>query len=539
MTPNSPLVRSLQLLAAALGITMVVLAGVWLGQDSPPPAIAPSRATPSVAETPVVSASARLEDTTVVPAANTPLASTATNAPGPQAPTSAVLVGCVKRPDGSLVKQGFLWLNQDGKNLETAQLQLGRGTFVFAGLAPGTYQIKSRIEDELEVAVAVTVTLPRTRFDITLPDRWQLQVNAVTADGSPLIAAAAKAVPESGSALDLSACAFREPLSGDLPPSNLNEFKAGLGTFRDNQFFRNETKPLPKQTIGILTLPPGNPVSVALTMRNVVIAQQTATPGQTELTFTLTVDALLKKTATVKLRVVDETGAPVVGARVALNDSQTAGGGQPTDAEGRVTLRYLKPGRLGLELWQKELAAPPMQLDVLAGADLDLGDIVMKKAITVEMAIGNLGKRGSLRLRWLDSPNLPGQAGKAQHYSTDNGASQKLRLYPGRHSVLAKGSNGVALFVLDTAALPAQPIHIDLKPAADLRIVSRVATSFTRITIRHESGAIMFEYDHSGIADYVVNLPPGNYEAELADASGATSKRSINLTREGAVLTVP
>ena len=70
MTHNSPLVRSLQLLAAALGITMVVLAGVWLGQDSPPPAIAQSRATPSVAETPVVAASARLEDTAVVPAAN-------------------------------------------------------------------------------------------------------------------------------------------------------------------------------------------------------------------------------------------------------------------------------------------------------------------------------------------------------------------------------------------------------------------------------------------------------------------------------------
>jgi hypothetical protein len=537
MNPNSPLVRPLQLLAVGLGITIVVLGAVWSGQEVPPPTLAPSPASSQPSEVPVVAASARLENTAVVPAAETPPASASTNAPGgPQPPMSAVLVGCVKRPDGSLVKQGFLWLNQDGKNLNSAQL--GSGTFVFAGLAPGTYQIKSRIDDELEIAENVTVTLPRTRFDITLPDRWMLQVNALTADGTPLLEEAGKAAPESGRSLSLSACAFREPLTGDLPPSDLLEFHAGLGAFRADDGFGNAAR-LPKQAIGVLTLPPGNPVSVALMLRNVVIAQQTATPGQAEITFTLTVDALLQKTATVKVRVVDEAGAPVVGARVALNDSQTSGGGQPTDAEGRVTLRYLKPGRLGLELWQKELAAPPIRLNVLAGADLDLGDIVMRKAIPVEISMANLGEKGSLRTRWLDSPNLLGQAGKAQHYSTDNGASQKLLLYPGRHSVLAKGSNGVALFVLDTAALPAQPIHIDLKPAADLRVVRRVTAGYTRITIRHESGDIVIEHDLSGIADYVVNLPPGNYEAELADASGNATKRSITLTPEGAVLTVP
>jgi hypothetical protein len=536
MNPDSHLVRPLQLLAAALGITIVVLGAVWLRQDVPPPVLAPSQATAQPSETPVMAASAKLEDTAVVPAAETPPASASTNAPGPQPPTSAVLVGCVKRPDGSLVKQGFLWLNQDGKNLDSAQL--GSGTFVFAGLAPGTYQVKSRIDDELEIAADVAVTLPRTRFDITLPDRWLLQVNAVTADGSPLLATAYKTTPETGMGLNLSACAFREPLTGDLPPSELREFHAGLGTFRTDEVFDNAAK-LPKQAVGVLTLPPGNAVSVALMLRNVVISQQTATPGQAELTFTLTVEALLKKTATVKLRVVDQTGAPIVGARVALNDAQTGGGGQPTDAEGRVTLRHLRPGRLGLAVWQKGLAAPPIRLDLLAGADLDLGDLVMRETIPVEVSFADLGEKGSLRTRWLDNSNLPAAAGKAQYYSTENGSSQKLSLYPGRHSVLAKGTNGAALFMLDTAALPAQPIHILLKPAADLRIVSRVVTSITRITLRHESGAIVFEYDYSGIDDYVVSLPPGNYEAELADASGTTSKRSITLTREGAVLTVP
>ena len=176
----------------------------------------------------------------------------------------------------------------------------------------------------------------------------------------------------------LTALAFAEPIQGDLPLTALRQPTGGLGEFRGDDRMRGGSA-LPKQTLGVLTLPPDRPAHVALLLRSAVVATQLVAAGQTEVVFTVPVADVTARLGRVRLRLIDATGNPLPKVQVALNDQQSGGGGKATDAEGRVVLEHLRPGRLGLEVRHASLRPPAVQIDVAGGADLDLGDIVLLK----------------------------------------------------------------------------------------------------------------------------------------------------------------
>lgn len=489
--------RPLQFLAVTLGIAIAALFAVWVRLEPAMPADDAPAPTPSAGTGVAVPATAQFEQSAAREAAPSAMAVARNDAPAGPAATAAVLFGTVKRADGTLVDDGHLWLDQ--KQASTASLR--RGTFAFPGVLPGVHRLTSRIPDEMAIDREVTVLAPRTRFDIELAPKWLLTVNATTPEGKSL----REAVPELAGPgqRNLRALAFAQPLSGDLASSRSSEFEAGLGRFRANDpfFSRDDAKPLPKETLGVLTLPPDQPVHVALLLGGTLIAQQPAAPGQEKTEFVLAPDAISGKTSTVTFRCLDPNGAPVAGAGVWVSSGSGASSGPNTDAEGRYTAKKVLPGRLSFHVRHKELRMPSLETEVAAGAVVDLGDFTMRPGVDVEISFAGSGGSGGATAHWLDAPRDSRWGPTAVHFSEQSGTTAKSSLFPGRYALFARGKNGVALLELDTNALPPQPLRLPWTAPASLRVQNQGGTTFVQFEIASVRGLPVYRGE-SGSRDY-------------------------------------
>jgi hypothetical protein len=278
-------------------------------------------------------------------------------------------------------------------------------------------------------------------------------------------------------------------------------------------------------------------VHVALLLRGGVVAQQPASPGDATLTFTLTPAELLARTGTVRLRVVDASGAAVTKAKVALHDDGSSGGGEPVDAEGRATLRHLQPGRLRLEVMGSEQKPRATNVDVRPGTELDLGDVVLLPTTAVDFRIEPFSEGTVVQVTCLE----PDAIGKAQSAATRRAgmadASLKLIVGPGRHAVFAVNKHGCALLEFDTSALPALPIVMALRPQATLRLDNRVGTGLTRATIRSAAGVVVHESEYTGTSERDLPVPAGTYTATLVGMNGTATKQ-VAVGTDGGTLVV-
>lgn len=536
MKPTSPLQRALQILAVVQAVLIVIMAVVWWRAER---VIAPAsadaeqtrhaEASPTSAP-PIPVASGRPATVADPTAARSPTADSAVQS------ARAVLYGMATGVGGEPLRDGVLWLYRDGKHVGTASGDLA--PFVFAGLTPGLHRLRSRVADQLPIDRDVEVSAPATRFDFEFSPRWLLTVKVVTPEGKPL--------RDSLSTIGLQmmdrgfvALAFDSPLHGDLPASNLGEVEGGLGPFRPGHgpFDRSAT-PLPKDVLGLLTLPPGQPVHVALILRQSVVAQQLVAADQPEVTFTLPIEALQAKLARVRVRIVDPQGLPVAKLNVACNDGQTGGGGKPTDEEGRVVLENLIPGRLDLEIRSRIASGPPVQLLVSPGADLDLGDVVVSPPTTVEMQVANLTGSGSLRVHLLDSIR-PEWTADQLHYSVEGPGIVKHVFYPGRYGVLATGAEGVAMTLLDLRTEPPGPIRFELRRGAEMRIETNFGTVKAEYELTSAEGVLVRRREVRRASSEVVELPPGRYTVRITDQTGTVTRRELELPVGGMTLRLP
>lgn len=530
MNAASPSSRPLQIVAVALAIVNVVLATLWLQRDTAPPPIVESSA-PSASPAPSASGA------TATPAVEKPstensgiAAAAAPRDATTNEATTATVYGTVRRRDGSKPGQGWVSIVGNGNGETTDE-----GAFVIAGVAPGSHELSARFTDELPFKATVAVKAPSTRFDVVLDHAWLLTVNAVTPDGAPLMETVREQNPQLPWFRGLSVAAFDAPVT-TLPLTDYGSLTAGIGAFRDADGWRGE-KALAKETIGILTLPPDRAVHVALLLRGAVVAQMPASPQQNEVTFTLTPEALLAVTATVKLRIVDAQGTPVVGARVALNDRQSMGGGMPTDAEGRVQLRHVQPGRMTLNVMSPKGYAPPLVCDAPAGTNLDLGDVVLRELRKVDILVEPVTGKLDVRGMWLEPPPNPAWQRKSSYAGGGEGNQQTLWLHPGRNALLATCDSGCAIVEIDTAALPPQPVHITLQPGGELRVQNRVGPRFTRASVRAPNGVVVFSTEATGTWGRTVRVPIGTYEAVLEGMNGTTTQQ-LNVGSDGATLVI-
>ncbi len=522
----------LAVLAVVLAIADVALFLVWA---QPTAELAPTPAAPLPTAAPAIARPAHGDVATPAPASSAaPTIPTTATTTSPAAST-AIVFGTVRLADGTPAN-GHAWLSGDGAPKNGSSITAG--TFLFTGIPPGRFTFRTRIEQTMPMEREVEVVAPRTRLDVQVDAAWLLTVNAVTPEGLPLQEELAKATPNAntfGGAL--TALAFAEPIQGDLPLTTLRQPTGGLGEFRGDDSMRSG-KALPKQTLGVLTLPPGRPAHVALLLRSAVVATQFVTAGQTEVVFTVPVADVTARLGKVRLRLLDPAGNPLPKVRVALNDRQSGGGGTTTDAEGRVVFEHLRPGRLGLSVLHPSLQPPSVQIEVAAGADLDLGDIVLQTRSTVTLRIAGADASTRAMSTALEG-TLPGRARAGRNSLQVEKGELTTWLPAGRHGIYVANETHCAFVELDTAALPAQPIQVTLEPGAPLRMRCRMSGGIGAAVVRSPRGIRIFDRELNGTWEQLVRVPPGTYEVEVTVANGAPQRRSLTVPIEGAELTFP
>jgi len=373
-----------------------------------------------------------------------------------------------------------------------------------------------------------------------------LIVHAVTPDGQPLIEALTKRFSDHRWANALSVIATPEPLDGDLSPCRSSKVAAGLGAFRENGQHTpwRHVSVLPASAVGMLTLPPDRAVHVALLTRNAVLAQGEAAPGRSDLEFVVPLESVEAKLARVRLRLIDEQGAPVAGVRVAMTDAQSWNAGQPTDESGRVVFESLRPGRLDLTIQHHTLAGPPVLIDVPSGADLDLGDIVLRPYADVELDVSAFEGSGSVRVFSLDAPAREGWNVHDFSVSAEDappvtvGPTRQLRLFPGRYTMVGRSKRRVAIVHVDTRALGSAPVRFPLTEGVPLRVRGQVGDLPVHLGIRSPVSGLVYCTDLNGAVDLRIDLPAGDYVAQIG-AGPRPVERSLTLGPAGAVLEVP
>lgn len=526
---RSPL---LALLAVVLAIADVALFLVWAQPTVEP---SPHAAAPLPTAAPAVARPANGDIATPAPASSAASSTTRiATATSPSAST-AIVFGTVRLADG-MPADGHAWLS--GEGVPKGGSSITAGTFLFAGVPPGRFTFRTRIEQTMPMEREVEVVAPRTRLDVQLDAAWLLTVNAVTPEGLPLKEELAKAAPGARS-IDgaLTALAFSDPIRGDLPLTELRQPTGGLGEFRGDDFMRRG-KALPKQTLGVLTLPAGKPAHVALLLRSAVVATQLVTAGQTEVVFTVPVADVTARLGRVRLRLLDPAGNALPKVQVALNDRQSGGGGKATDADGRVVFEHLRPGRLGLEVHHPSLQPPSVQIDVAAGADLDLGDIVLQTRSTLTLRIAGADDSTRATSTALDG-TLPGRARPGRNSLRVEKGEVTTWLPAGRHGIYVANESHCAFLELDTAALPPQPIQVALEPGAPLRLRCGMSGGIGAAVVRSPRGIRVFDRELNSNWEQTIRIPPGAYEVEVTVGNGTPQRRSLTVPIEGAELTFP
>jgi hypothetical protein len=534
---NSPL-RLLRALAGILAAAIVVLFVLWVRRDTalPPPVPEPAsvRTIDVDPAAPAAPTSAAANPTHTGAIDSTPSAGTT----GPDARAAdaadAALFGTVRRADGTIVKQGHIWLQRDGNPVGSATVR--DGAFAIAGLQPGTHRLTSRIPDELALDREIEVHAPHTRLDLELTSRWVLQVEAVTPDGGPLATTGGDRRAFS-LMRHLRAAAFATPLPVDFASNNA---ATGLGEARGNEPFGDRgQKALPKEVVSVLTLPSDQPVHVALLLGGAMLAQQPVAPQQETVRFVVAIDAVLAKTGKVRFRCVDADGAPVANATVWVSSGNGSGGGNKTDADGHFAAVDLLPGKVSLSVHKEGQQLPPFELLLSAGADVDLGTIAMQRTVKLEFSTAELGKGGQVRLNWLDMPAGSGWQPREFSHRGDSGALQTVSLFPGRYAVVARGEGGVAVQTIDTRALPPSPLHFALQRGAQLTIESRLGAGSARCTIATASGITVYRGELGSRRTPSFELPPGDYVATVDAGSGVVTTKPFTLPPSGTTIDLP
>jgi hypothetical protein len=211
--------------------------------------------------------------------------------------------------------------------------------------------------------------------------------------------------------------------------------------------------------------------------------------------------------------------------------------GTPSDADGRVVLPHLRPGILLLVIDSRELCPPPLQVLVPSGGELDVGDVALQPPARVAVIAEGLGEGGSIQARWLESVPLHCQVRPS--YLGDRPDTGERQIHPGRYRIVARDRTQFAEIEIDTRALTAEPVRLQLRPAPVLRLVNRAGDDFVQLVLRDAQGRVLYQNVLTGKWEIDWPLPGGDYVAEVKDLAGKVTTKRVQLGPGGATLLVP
>lgn len=261
-------------------------------------------------------------------------------------------------------------------------------TYSVTGLSAGHWTIQLNWDGfrPLSREIDLRTDEPVRREDLVLESAVILLVEAITPDGMPLMDGLRDELGAESWDVRISAIATAQPLVGDLPEISHRAYsRYGIGRFDDPMESPwPAATALPGGMLGRLELDDPLPAYVSLLLRHVVIASQRIEPGTEEVVFVVPLADVLGLFGEVRIQIVDaDTRDPITDGMATLTDSQSMGGGDRPDDEGRFEWTMQRPGLLELEIratgyeyWVSEVSVPP-------GGVADLGTVSLYAATNI------------------------------------------------------------------------------------------------------------------------------------------------------------
>ncbi|MBP8300977.1 MAG: carboxypeptidase regulatory-like domain-containing protein [Planctomycetes bacterium] len=511
--------RTLQSIVGVEAIVLVALLGIWwLRQDE--------LTLPSTVHA------------GVPPASAPPGESVAANVDRNNAAATAVERRAVSVPEGGLAaSQGIVLQGRfsgvtplpaadsirlslrRGDAWRSADVSAG-GVYAVSGLSPGSWQVRCEAPGcRLQEFPYVLSSAAMQRLDIELQAATVLTVFARTSDDKRLQAELAKLGVWQG----LHVIATTAPLSGDLEPTE-NSAVGDFGVGRHRQDFDLNKRTDENANDGVLELDQPPPVYATLLVRHMAIAQQRIEPGQQELRFVVELATVAARFAKVRMRVIGPDGQPAA-ANAELASAQGGGQHGRADNQGVVAIDKVMPGLNSFSLQAKDCEQYSTHLTIAAGADLDLGDIVLSRSSALlGCVVDGDGPVTSASVQWtaLDLWRPPHPLNDRRSTSCDGDGNFQLygtgrRLY----TVTARAKDGqVGFAIVDGSAPGTERFVVRVHKTHALRI--RCAQPQVRVAVVSdvEGHVLMVRRLEHRWREGSCALPDGEYQLSIYDGYG-------------------
>jgi hypothetical protein len=424
-------------------------------------------------------------------------------------PVGVLLMGSVRLRDGNAAEARLNFVQDKLRKGSSSQPD---GSFALVGLQPGTWEVTVRGDNLVETKESITIGDDAVQQrDFVCDPSFPVKVRIVTADGKDATTALRTALPRFG---DFSVAGQREPFPERFARTDYGRVFAGDAQWRPE---RNPSDGF----AGTLYLT-GLPAHVALLHRHLVLQQQHVPPGQQQVEFVVDIDSIAKLAAAATLRVVDEQGAPLPEAYVALHTSNIGGGGQPTDESGRITLEGLSPGLLQLEVQAKDRETVWRLVRVEPGQRVDLGEFRLGAALPLRGTVLDADGRpanGSLswtELKWRTEPTAF-RTNRSGRIDAD-GTFSLWGTGSGPIAVQVRAPDGrIAAGVFDNPT--AEPVVLRLGPAAQCTVTrpSDPTRAFVVTVFDVRRQPVQAIELAPRVTKTTLSLPPGTYSFEVHD----------------------
>lgn len=390
------------------------------------------------------------------------------------------------------------------------------GHYAIAGLTPGTWTLACEVEGCRKLTLTHELSAaPIQRLDLDLTTATVLPVFVRTPDGGRL-------QRDMGQWSSLQVLATTAPIGADLAPSE----NSSVGNFGVGRHRRPTDRNPPNDDTandGVLELDQPPPVFATLLLRHLVLAEQRIEPGQTELRFVVDPAAVQQRFAKVRFRVLDETGAPLPKVAVGLETAQGGGDRRATDDDGTVALSKVVPGVLQMTLHAVDREEYTNHLIVPAGADLDLGDLVLHPLRSVPGQVVDAdGKPIAASVRWTNLELWRPPQPMIDRRSTSADADGNFQIHgagPRRYLVRAQaGQDRIGFAVFDArGSLPAAPQQVAVSACGKVLFVARgdVQRTFTVVVRNPDGHPVEVVTIEPRWRTQPATLPTGDYVLEI------------------------
>lgn len=408
------------------------------------------------------------------------------------------------------------------------------GAYSVFGLPPGPASASIGLDGfvPLRETFAVGGESERVRKDFTVERAFLLPVRFTDLAGEPLD------LPRRIADL-LAAVATTErpatiPFGAARRPSSF-----GTGRWRPDGGLRSGARPA-QERAGVLEIRRRGAVWVSAVLRDVVLDSRVIGGDEAEIVFALDPAAVNGALASVVAQVVDgRDGSPIAGAVVEVGYRDSAGGGTPTDGDGRVTIAGAAPGMHELSVSARGYAAVHWSERVPAGERVDLGRVELFPTARVRGRVVDADGRGvaaEIRVVAVRHAARAGRQGPlVERRSTSDGAfDERFDVEAGPLFVLARHPESAPAVVrVDASAGDVEGAEIRLVAGTPVTLRPPVDAVFPLVVdVRDARGRPVH-----GVPIYTpdpvrIRLAPGEYALNAIQDDGVERTRALTVGAE-------